>query len=314
MSTRLYEHPIFLEHITPPGHPERSDRLRSINIALEHPNFARLERRDAPQANEDAILLAHPEEHLAFVMRSIPDDEDGEGQINQLETDTYASPKSLQAALTGVGGAMAAVDDVFSGAADNVFVAARPPGHHAEKNKAMGFCFFNNAAIAARHAQKKHGAERVAIVDWDVHHGNGTQDIFWDDPSVLFCSTHQMPLYPGSGAKTEKGASGNIVNAPLSANTGSDHFREAFKSRVLPALDEFRPDLIIISAGFDAHHRDPLAQINLTGEDFDWATGRVLEAADRSANNRVVSLLEGGYDLEGLAESAGLHILRMMKD
>jgi len=313
MSTRLYEHPIFLEHITPEGHPERSDRLRSLNIALEHPNFARLERRDAPQANEDAILLAHPEEHLAFVMRSIPDAEDGEGQINQLEADTYASPKSLQAALTGVGGAMAAVDDVFTGAADNVFVASRPPGHHAEKNKAMGFCFFNNAAIAARHAQRTYGAERVAIVDWDVHHGNGTQDIFWDDPSVLFCSTHQMPLYPGSGAKTETGGKGTIVNAPLSPNSGSDHFREAFKSRVLPALDDFRPDLIIISAGFDAHHRDPLAQINLTGEDFDWATGRVLEMADKSAKNRVVSLLEGGYDLEGLAESAGLHILRMMK-
>ncbi|WFS01464.1 histone deacetylase family protein [Rhizobium tumorigenes] len=313
MSTRLYEHPIFLEHITPDGHPERSDRLRSINIALEHPNFARLERRDAPQANEDAILLAHPEEHLAFVMRSIPDAEDGEGQINQLEADTYASPKSLQAALTGVGGAMAAVDDVFTGAADNVFVASRPPGHHAEKNKAMGFCFFNNAAIAARHAQRTYGAERVAIVDWDVHHGNGTQDIFWDDPSVLFCSTHQMPLYPGSGAKTETGGKGTIVNAPLSPNSGSDHFREAFKSRVLPALDDFRPDLIIISAGFDAHHRDPLAQINLTGEDFDWATGRVLEMAAKSAKNRVVSLLEGGYDLEGLAESAGLHILRMMK-
>ncbi|MGA1800891.1 histone deacetylase family protein [Rhizobium sp. HT1-10] len=313
MSTRLYEHAIFLEHITPEGHPERSDRLRSLNIALEHPNFSRLERREAPQANEDAILLAHPEEHLAFVMRSIPDAEDGEGQINQLEADTYASPKSLQAALTGVGGAMAAVDDVFTGAADNVFVASRPPGHHAEKNKAMGFCFFNNAAIAARHAQRKYGAERVAIVDWDVHHGNGTQDIFWDDPSVLFCSTHQMPLYPGSGAKTETGKTGNVVNAPLSPNSGSDHFREAFKSRVLPALDEFRPDLIIISAGFDAHHRDPLAQINLTGEDFDWATGRVLEMADKSAKNRVVSLLEGGYDLEGLAESAGLHILRMMK-
>ena len=316
MSTRLYEHPIFLEHVTPSGHPERSDRIRSLNIALEHPNFSRLERKQAPQANEDAVLLAHPEQHLTSVMRSIPEpDEDPEAEprINQIEADTYASPKSLQASLTGIGAAMAAVDDVFSGAADNVFVAARPPGHHAEKNRAMGFCFFNNAAIAARHAQKTHGAERIAIVDWDVHHGNGTQDIFWDDPSVLFCSTHQMPLYPGSGAKTETGTFDSIVNAPLSPNTGSEHFREAFKSRVLPALDNFRPDLIIISAGFDAHHRDPLAQINLVGEDFDWATGRLLEIADRSANNRVVSLLEGGYDLEGLAESAGLHILRMMK-
>ncbi|MBY5586678.1 histone deacetylase family protein [Rhizobium leguminosarum] len=310
MSTRLYEHPIFLEHVTPAGHPERSDRIRAINVALEHPNFERLERREAPQANEDAVLLAHPEEHLTAVMREIPEEE---GEINQIEADTYASSKSLQAALTGIGGAMAAVDDVFTGRADNVFVAARPPGHHAEKMTAMGFCFFNNAAIAARHAQKAHGAERIAIVDWDVHHGNGTQDIFWDDPSVLFCSTHQMPLYPGTGAKDEKGTHNTIVNAPLSPNVGSDHFREAFKSRVLPALDDFRPDLIIISAGFDAHHRDPLAQINLTGEDFDWATGRVLELADRHAKNRVVSLLEGGYDLEGLAESAGMHILRMMK-
>ncbi|MCW1408624.1 histone deacetylase family protein [Rhizobium sp. 1AS11] len=310
MSTRLYEHPIFLEHVTPDGHPERSDRIRAINVALEHPNFERLERRQAPQANEDAVLLAHPEEHLIAVMREIPEEE---GEINQIEADTYASSKSLQAALTGIGGAMAAVDDVFTGRADNVFVAARPPGHHAEKMTAMGFCFFNNAAIAARHAQKTHGAERIAIVDWDVHHGNGTQDIFWDDASVLFCSTHQMPLYPGTGAKDEKGKHNTIVNAPLSPNVGSDHFREAFKSRVLPALDDFRPDLIIISAGFDAHHRDPLAQINLTGEDFDWATGRVLELADRHAKNRVVSLLEGGYDLEGLAESAGMHILRMMK-
>lgn len=310
MATRLYEHPIFLEHLTPEGHPERPDRLRSLNIALEHPNFGVLERKQAPQANEDAVLLAHPEEHLLSVMREIPEEE---GRINRLEADTYASPKSLQAALTGIGAAMAAVDDVFSGAADNVFVASRPPGHHAETSKAMGFCLFNNAAIAARHAQKVHGAERVAIVDWDVHHGNGTQDIFWEDTSVLFCSTHQMPLYPWSGDKNETGVKNNVVNAPLSPNTGSDHFREAFKSRILPAISDFSPDLIIISAGFDAHYRDPLAHINLVGDDFDWATGRLLEMADKYCQNRVVSLLEGGYDLEGLAESAAMHILRKMK-
>lgn len=310
MATRLYEHPIFLEHITPEGHPERPDRLRSLNIALEHPNFERLIRKEAPQANEDAVLLAHPEEHLLAVMRQIPQED---GEINRIEADTYASPKSLQAALTGIGAAMAAVDDVFTGAADNFFVAARPPGHHAETAKAMGFCLFNNVAIAARHAQKKHGAERIAIIDWDVHHGNGTQDIFWNDTSVLFCSTHQMPLYPWSGDKNETGVKNNIVNAPLSPNTGSEYFREAFKSRVLPAIADFSPDLILISAGFDAHHRDPLAQINLVGEDFDWATGRLLEMADKYASNRVVSLLEGGYDLEGLAESAAMHILRMMK-
>ena len=307
MTTFLFENPIFLEHHTPEGHPERSDRIRALNLALEHERFSALQRKTAPQANEDFVLLAHPESHLRAVMDVIPE----EG-INHFEADTHASPASLQAALTGIGGAVAAVDAVFSGEADNAFVAARPPGHHAEREKAMGFCFFNNAAIAARHAQKAHGAERVAIVDWDVHHGNGTQDIFFDDPSVLFCSTHQMPLYPGTGAKDETGA-GNIVNAPLSPDTGSDHFREAFKSRVLPRVADFRPDLIIISAGFDAHHRDPLAQINLVADDFDWATGRLMDLSEKSANNRVVSLLEGGYDLEGLAESAATHIFRLMR-
>ncbi|GMB81301.1 histone deacetylase family protein [Shinella zoogloeoides] len=307
MTTFLFENPIFLEHHTPEGHPERSDRIRALNLALEHERFSPLVREKAPQASEDFVLLAHPETHLRAVMSEIPE----EG-INQIEADTYASPASLQAALTGIGGAIAAVDAVFSGKADNAFVAARPPGHHAEREKAMGFCFFNNAAIAARHAQKAHGAERVAIVDWDVHHGNGTQDIFFDDPSVLFCSTHQMPLYPGTGAKDETGA-GNIVNAPLSANDGSDHFREAFKARVLPRVADFRPDVIIISAGFDAHHRDPLAQINLVADDFDWATGKLMDLSEKSANNRVVSLLEGGYDLQGLAESAATHIFRLMR-
>lgn len=310
MTTRLYEHKIFLEHHTPDGHPERADRLRSLAIALEHPNFDRLERVEAPQANEDCVLLAHPEAHLTSVMREIPEEED---RIRQIEADTYVSQKSLQAALTGIGGAIAAVDDVFTGKADNVFVASRPPGHHAEKDKAMGFCLFNNVAIAARHAQKTYGVERIAIVDWDVHHGNGTQDIFWDDPSVLFCSTHQMPLYPWSGEVKETGAHNNIINAPLSAHSAGDHFREAFSSRVLPALHNFRPDFILISAGFDAHHRDPLAQINLVGDDFDWATGRLMDVAERYCNNRLVSVLEGGYDLEGLAESAGLHICRLMK-
>jgi acetoin utilization deacetylase AcuC-like enzyme len=282
MTTFLFENPIFLEHHTPEGHPERSDRIRALNLALEHERFAPLVREKAPQANEDFVLLAHPESHLTAVMSAVPE----EG-IEQVEADTYASPASLQAALTGIGGAVAAVDAVFTGKADN-------------------------AAIAARHAQKVHGAERVAIVDWDVHHGNGTQDIFFDDPSVLFCSTHQMPLYPGTGAKDETGA-GNIVNAPLSMNDGSDHFREAFRSRVLPRVADFRPDLIIISAGFDAHHRDPLAQINLVADDFDWATAKLMELSEKSANNRVVSLLEGGYDLQGLAESAATHIYRLMR-
>lgn len=307
MVTRLYSHPIYLEHITPPGHPERPDRLRAITRVLEDEAFAHLERMEAPQGDRETILYAHPEEFVRRVEAAIPDT-----GLARIDADTSVSPKSWQAALTAIGAANAAVDDVFTGAADNVFVAARPPGHHAERTTAMGFCLFNTAAIAARYAQKKHGAERVAIVDWDVHHGNGTQDIFWSDPSVLYCSTHQMPLFPGTGAWNETGA-GNIVNAPLSPNSGSDLFRDAFLSRVLPAVDDFGPDLVIISAGFDAHHRDPLAEINLTEDDFDWATGVLMDRASRHANGRLISLLEGGYDLQGLAFSVAAHVKRLMK-
>jgi acetoin utilization deacetylase AcuC-like enzyme len=307
MVTRLYSHPIYLEHLTPSGHPERPDRLRAIERVLEDERFTALDRVTAPEGDPATILYAHPESFVEKVRNAIPE----EG-IASVDADTSVSPKSWQAALTAIGAANAAVDDVFSGRADNVFVASRPPGHHAEKTTAMGFCLFNNAAIAARHAQKAHGAERVAIVDWDVHHGNGTQDIFWDDPSVLYCSTHQMPLYPGTGAKDETGV-GNIVNAPLSPRTGSEVFRDAFLSRVLPAVNDFAPDLIIISAGFDAHHRDPLAEINLTEDDFDWATGQLMDSASRHASGRLVSLLEGGYDLQGLAFSVAAHVGRMMK-
>lgn len=318
MATRLYSHPVYLEHLTPSGHPERPDRLRALMSVLDGEEFYRLDRVEAPMADESAILLAHPESYAEDIQKLVPqfdegDREDGRVEpIVHIDRDTVLSPKSWQAALTAIGAATAAVDDVFSGAADNVFVASRPPGHHAEKNRAMGFCLFNNAAIAARHAQLRHGAERVAIIDWDVHHGNGTQNIFEADPSVLFCSTHQFPLFPGTGRKDDIGV-GNIVNAPLSPDTGSREFREAFNTRVLPALDNFRPDLIIISAGFDAHHLDPLAQLNLFEADFDWATGKVMERAERFCNHRVVSLLEGGYDLEGLSLSASAHITRMMK-
>ncbi|TAM95537.1 MAG: histone deacetylase family protein, partial [Rhizobiaceae bacterium] len=219
MTTRLYMHPVCLEHLTPAGHPERPDRLRAIERVLEDEQFARLDRTEAPEGRLETILAVHPEEFVQRIESAIPE----EG-LRHIDADTSVSPKSWQAALHAVGGANAAVDDVFSGAADNVFVAMRPPGHHAERDRAMGFCLFNNAAIAARHAQKTHGAERVAIVDFDVHHGNGTQDIFWQDRSVLYCSTHQMPLYPGTGAKGETGA-GNIVNAPLLPESGSDSFR-----------------------------------------------------------------------------------------
>lgn len=306
VSTTYYSHDVFVEHLTPPGHPERPERLRAITEALAGDAFDALDRQEAPLGDVATLLYAHPEEHIAALEAAIPE----EG-IARVDPETSASPKSWESVLHAVGAANAAVDAVFSGTSDNAFVAARPPGHHAEKTRSMGFCLVNNAAIAARHAQKAHGAERVAIIDWDVHHGNGTQDIFWDDKSVLYASTHQMPLYPGSGALSEEGV-GNIFNAPLSPDSGGETFRDAFKQRILPAVEEFQPDLIIISAGFDAHYRDPLAQINLVEEDFDWATGRIMDLANRYCDNRLVSLLEGGYDLIGLADSTAAHVKRLM--
>ncbi|MCQ0989056.1 histone deacetylase family protein [Jiella marina] len=306
MHTRFYHHEIFAEHLTGPGHPERPDRMKAIAAALEAETFHLLDRAEAPEGALESIYRCHPENYVRKVAKTIP--EEGMGRI---DADTIVSPKSFTAALHAVGAATAAVDDVMSDQAQNVFVAARPPGHHAEAVTAMGFCLFNNAAIAARHAQAVHGLERVAIIDWDVHHGNGTQDIFWSDKTVMYASTHQMPLYPGTGAKDETGA-GNIVNAPLSEGDGGEAFREAFNHRILPELEVFEPDLVIISAGFDAHWRDPLAGINLTEADFDWATGKLLDIADRFSKGRLVSLLEGGYDLQGLAFSSAAHIKRLM--
>jgi acetoin utilization deacetylase AcuC-like enzyme len=223
------------------------------------------------------------------------------------------SPGSLEAALRGVGGAMLAVDKVLSGEARNAFCMQRPPGHHAERTTAMGFCLFNNAAIAARHAQRAHGVGRVAILDWDVHHGNGTQDIFWSDASVLYASTHEMPLYPGTGAMGETGDHGQIVNAPLRAGDDGATFLAALDRHILPRIEAFAPDLVIISAGFDAHRRDPLANLMLETEDFAAATDRVMLLADRICEDRIVSVLEGGYDLEGLTQSAAVHVSRLMK-
>ena len=229
-----------------------------------------------------------------------------------IDADTTISPGTGTAMEHLIGALTDGVDGVFSGACNNAFIAARPPGHHAEKSTAMGFCFFNGIAAAARYAQATHGAERIAIVDFDVHHGNGTQDIFWDDPSVMFLSTHQMPLFPGSGALREEGQHGTIVNAPLRHGDMGAEFKAAIRQRILPNLDDFRPDLILISAGFDAHHQDPLGGLRLTEEDFDWVTAEILDRADRYADGRLVSVLEGGYDLEGLAKSAAAHIERLM--
>jgi acetoin utilization deacetylase AcuC-like enzyme len=231
----------------------------------------------------------------------------------QLDADTSMSPGTFEAALRAVGGATLAVDEVVTKKVDNAFVAQRPPGHHAETVRPMGFCIFNQAAIAARHAQKKHGLHRVAVVDFDVHHGNGTQEIFWSDPTLMYCSTHQMPLYPGTGATGERGDHDNIVNAPLRAGDGGEQFRAAMEDRILPRLSAFGPELIVISAGFDAHKRDPLANLQFVEEDFAWATRKIMDVADKTAQGRVVSVLEGGYDLEGLSKSAAAHVIALMR-
>lgn len=307
MTTLLLTHSASFHHETPEGHPERPARMQAVEQALSAPRFNDLVRELAPEGSLDVVTLCHNEHYIDELRHIAPK----EGVV-YIDGDTSMSPGTWEAVMRGVGGAVAAVDAVMGGKADNAFVATRPPGHHAETAKPMGFCFFDHAAIGARYAQRKYGVGRVAVVDFDVHHGNGTQDIFYADPSVLYCSTHQMPLYPGTGAKDETGV-GNIVNAPLRPYTEGHTFREAVASRVLPALQNFRPDLVLVSAGFDAHHRDPLAQLNLVGDDFDWITGRLMEVAGKYASNRLVSVLEGGYDLEGLAESAGLHIARLMK-
>ena len=307
MTTLLLHHAAFLEHLTPVGHPERPDRLRALHEALDNQDFAALKRVEAPLGDADAALLCHTERYVEGIRRAIPE----EG-LARIDADTTVSPGSWEAAMRAIGAAVHATDCVMKGEAQNAFCAVRPPGHHAEKERAMGFCLFDTAGIAARYAQGTHDIEKAAIIDWDVHHGNGTQAIFWSDPSVLYASTHQMPLFPGTGDWTETGA-GNIFNAPLSPGDGTSRFKEAFRERILPALRDFKPDFVVISAGFDAHHRDPLAQIELEAEDFAWATAELMEIADRWAKGRLVSLLEGGYDLKGLASSAAAHVRELMK-
>jgi acetoin utilization deacetylase AcuC-like enzyme len=307
MSTLLLSHPACLNHLTPPGHPERPDRLRAVAEALGEDRFKALTRAEAPEGDLDSVALCHGEHYITELRHVAPS-----SGLVYIDGDTSMSPGTWEAVMRGVGGAVAAADAVMTGKHPNAFVAVRPPGHHAEKSTPMGFCFFDNAAIAARHAQRKYGIERAAVIDFDVHHGNGTQDIFWSDKSVMYCSTHQMPLFPGTGARGERGDHDTIVNAPLRPEDGSSQFRMAFENAILPELTKFAPELVIVSAGFDAHTRDPLASINLHAEDFRWVTQKLMDVADQSAGGRVVSVLEGGYDLQGLSESVAAHVTALM--
>ena len=307
MTTLFITHESALDHVMGAGHPERPARLRAIYERLSDESFKSLARREAPIASRDSLLRVHPETHLDFLESHVPSD-----GLAVVDPDTFLCPRSWTAALRAAGGAVAAVDAVMKAEAENAFVAMRPPGHHAERMTAMGFCFLNNAAVAARHAQAVHGAERVAIVDFDVHHGNGTQEIFWSDPSVFYASTHQSPLFPGTGDPSERGEFDTIVNAPLRAGDGGEAFRAACEQLIFPRLREFAPDLLILSAGFDAHRRDPLGGLALDAGDFGWATRELMNLAQGSAKGRIVSVLEGGYDLQGLAASVGAHVAALL--
>ena len=305
MATLLFTHPSGIAHDPGPGHPERSDRLRAVLRALEDSRFKSLQRREAPEATRAQIGRVHAAKYVAFVLKNVPTD----GYV-AIDGDTVMSPASGEAALRAAGALTAAVDAVVGGEAQTAFCAVRPPGHHAEPARGMGFCFFNNVAIAARHARAA-GLQRVGIVDFDVHHGNGTQATFWEDGSVFFASSHQYPLYPGTGAADERGM-GNIVNLPLKPGSAGAQFRAGWEREILPALDSFKPELVLISAGFDAHARDPLANLELTEDDFAWVTARLREIAAKHAGGRMVSTLEGGYDLQALAGSAAAHVTELM--
>ena len=309
MTTGLFTHPACLAHVMPPGHPERVERLRAVLGALDHADFRALERCEAPLAAHDALLLAHAPSHVDLILGAeIP-----AGRFGRIDADTAMSSGSRDAALHAAGAVIAAVDAVASGNLRNAFCAVRPPGHHAEHDRAMGFCLLNNIAIGALHARKAHRFERPAVVDFDVHHGNGTQDIFHDDANLFYASTHQSPLYPGTGLASEQGVAGNILNVPLRPGADGKAFRRAFTDVILPALGKFRPDFVFISAGFDAHSADPLAGLELVEDDFAWATAEICAMAAGLCGGRVVSALEGGYDLDALGRSVAVHVRALME-
>jgi acetoin utilization deacetylase AcuC-like enzyme len=304
----LFTHPAMLAHEAPLGHPEHAGRLKAVLDALED---LPLERREAPLADVEAISRVHPPRYIEALEPAFAE---ARAARVRLDPDTYLSEGSREAIYRAAGACVAAVDAVMTGEDAMAFCAVRPPGHHAEPISPMGFCVFNNVAIAAMHALDAHGLSRVAVIDFDVHHGNGTQSIAEKEPRLLFASTHQWPLYPGTGASNETGAAHNVVNAPLPAGAGSAEWREAMETRVLPAVDAFAPELILVSAGFDAHRADPLAQMELDETDFAWAGRRMREAALQHCQGRLVSTLEGGYDLDALARSAVAYLGALQRD
>lgn len=308
MSTALFTHPACLQHINPPGHPEQVARLEAVLAALSAPGFAALDRREAPPGEEPAIRRAHPKVQIDKIHDAIP-----EKGWTQLDGDTALSPGSWEAALRAVGGSVAAVDAVIDGTANNAFVAVRPPGHHAERVKAMGFCLFSNVGIAALHAAETRGLSRIAVLDFDVHHGNGTQSVLWNESRIRFASSHQMPLYPGTGGLHQKGAYGQIRNVPLPEGSDGERMRREWDEKIFPWMREYAPELVLVSAGFDAHARDPLAGLHWETADFGWLTERICDLAEECCAGRVVSVLEGGYDLEALAESTAMHVEILME-
>ncbi len=306
MTTLLFSHESSARHDTGQGHPERPDRIRAVMEALAADRFAALDRREAPEADLADLDRVHPAGYVERLLAAVP--EDG---LVRIDPDTVMSPESGEAALRASGAIIAAIDAVAAGAADNAFCAVRPPGHHAEPGRSMGFCLFNNIAVGALHARAAHGLDKIAVVDFDVHHGNGTQAVFESDPGLLFASTHEYPLYPGTGAASETGV-GNVFNVPLASGSGSAEFRAGVEDRILPALRAFRPDLVLISAGFDAHARDPLASLRLVEDDYAWITAELCAVAGEFSGGRLVATLEGGYDLEALAASVSAHVREMM--
>ena len=308
MATWLFENPFAQDHLTPEGHPEQVERIAVIKAHLDGVDFVGLQRHAAPLATEEDLRLCHPQAYIDQLKAALP----RQGQV-ALDGDTFLSSASLQAALSGVGGVIAAIDAVMEGRAKNAFVLTRPPGHHAETAAAMGFCLFGSVALGAKHALERAGAARVAVIDFDVHHGNGTQDLLWDETRTLFISSHQMPLYPGSGARGERGVANNILNVPLPPNSDGAFMRQACIRDVFPRLAEFAPDLILISAGFDAHQADPLANLNWDETDFAWLTREICAFAETQCAGRVVSALEGGYDLPSLGRSVAAHVTELME-